>query len=146
MATKNSIGLEFEGLEELTEQLEKLNGELPKVAEKALVESKKIVTVELVKATTKKNLPAKGKYSTGKTRHSIDTSREVEWQGTTASIPIGFDIDKSGLTSIFLMNGTPKMKPSAKIKNALFGSKIRKKVAETQREIFEKAIEKRLGK
>lgn len=149
MATKNSIGLEFEGLEELTEQLEKLNGELPKVAEKALVESKKIVTVELVKATTKKNLPAKGKYSTGATAESINKDMTVEWDGMTASIPVGYDLEKSGLTSIFLMYGTPRHKPPMsrvpQMFDAIYGAKTKKEVKAKQKEIFEQAIKERLG-
>ncbi|MGN0989657.1 MAG: hypothetical protein ACI4N6_05050, partial [Eubacteriales bacterium] len=57
------------------------------------------------------NLPAKGRYSTGKTLESLDRDMTVKWDGNIATLPLGFDMEKSGITSILLMNGTPKMQP-----------------------------------
>jgi hypothetical protein len=51
---------------------------------------------------------------TGKTEKSLRKDWKVEWQGMTASIPVGFDVTKGGLPSIFLMYGTPKHGPVGK--------------------------------
>lgn len=149
---KNKIGLQFSGFKELSEKLDKLGGDLKKTAEEALTESKKAVTNDLLKATTKSYYPAKGKYSQGDTRRSIDLSTKVEWTGMKGSIPVGFDFDKSGPVSIFLMYGTPRHKPNhpgtAQVKamyDAIYGSKAQQKIKKTQEEIFQKAIAKRLG-
>ncbi len=145
MATKNKIGLQFKGFEEVVTKLEKLKGDIPKTTEEALVESKKIVAKNLVSATHKADYPAQGKYSAGLTRHSIDTQKEIEWEGTIASIPVGFNFDVSGARTIFLMYGTPRMPKAQKIYDAIWGSKIKKEIAKKQREIFEEKIKERLG-
>ena len=92
-------------------------------------------------------LPAGGKYSTGDTKESIDDEMKVEWEGMTGSIKIGFDFSKSGLKSIFLMqgtkvNGTPRMKPVAGLKSAIYGSKTQKEIAEIQEKVLSNHIKK----
>ena len=91
------------------------------------------------------NFPAKGKYSTGLTEKSIDRSETVDWNGTKASIKVGFDFKISGLRTIFLMYGTPRMKKSPKIYSAIYGAKTKKQIAEIQKEIFESEIKKIIG-
>ena len=81
------------------------------------------------------NLPAKGRYSTGKTLDSLDRDMTVKWDGNIATLPLGFDMDKSGITSILLMNGTPKMQPVKGLKNDLT-AKASKKIRAAE----EKAI------
>lgn len=149
MATKNKIGLNFSGFKEVIAQLDELEGDIKKTTEKALTESKKIVTEKLIEATIKENFPAKGKYSTGATAESINKDMTVEWDGMTASIPVGYDLEKSGLTSIFLMYGTPRHKPPmprvSEMFDAIYGAKTKKEVKAKQKEIFENAIKERLG-
>ena len=148
-STKNKIGLKFEGLEEMIANLEKVQGDLKATTEKALKASKQRVNEELKKVTIPANYPAHGKYSTGKTAQSIDTDMSVTWEGTTASIKVGYDMQISGMTSIFLMYGTPRHKPPMKavrkMYNAIYGAKMRKEVAEIQREVFAKVIKRRMG-
>lgn len=110
---KNRISLSFKGFEELAEKLDKAGGDLKKVTEKALITSKKIVEQNLDEVVIKPNFPSEeepGQYSTGKTRDSIDRSETVDWNGTKASIKVGFDFKISGMTSVFLMYGTPRRK------------------------------------
>lgn len=148
-STKNKIGLKFEGLEEMIANLEKVQGDLKSTTEKALKASKQRVNEELRKVTIPANYPAYGKYSTGKTAQSIDTDMSVTWEGTTASIKVGYDMQISGMTSIFLMYGTPRHKPPMKavrkMYNAIYGAKMKKEVAEIQREVFAKVIKRRMG-
>lgn len=148
-STKNKIGLKFDGLEEMIANLEKVQGDLKTTTEKALKASKQRVNEELRKVTIPANYPAHGKYSTGKTAQSIDNDMSVTWEGTTASIKVGYDMQISGMTSIFLMYGTPRHKPPMKavrkMYNAIYGAKMKKEVAEIQREVFVKVIKRRMG-
>ena len=117
-------------------KLDELGGtdHMKKGVEQALKESKKHVTPKIEQAIT--HLPAGGKYSTGITKESIDTDTAVEWEGLTATIKVGFDFEKSGLTSIFLMYGTPRMKPVSGLKNAIYGAKSQKEIAEIQERVM----------
>ena len=87
-------------------------------------------------------LPAGGKYSHGDTEKSIDNEMRTEWNALTGEIKVGFDLKKSGMKSIFLMYGTPKMKPVAGLKNAIYGAKTQKEVAEIQEKIISDHIKK----
>ena len=139
---KNRMGLQFDGWEETITKLNNLAGNsgTAKAVSEALIKSKEYVNEGIEKAVNSGSLPAKGKYSTGDTKSSINRDSEVQWQGQTASIKVGFDFKKSGTTSIFLMYGTPKMKPAKGLKNAIYGSKARKEIAEIQSEIINKHI------
>jgi hypothetical protein len=137
---KAKMGLQFDGWEETIAKLDELGGSsaVKRGVEKALSASKEYVNPLINQAMTK--LPAKGKYSTGDTRESINNDMKVEWQGTSGSIKIGFDFKKSGPKSIFLMYGTPKMSPAKGLKNAIYGAKTKKEIAEIQSEIINKHI------
>ena len=102
------------------------------------------MTEKVEKAVQKSNLPAKGKYSTGKTADSIVRDDNVNWDGTTASVNVGFDFKKGGMTSIYLMYGTPRMKPAKGLKAAIYGAAVKKEIKEKQKEIFAKAIKKKM--
>ena len=136
------MGLQFDGWEETITKLNSLAGNsgTAKAVEEALISSKEYVNEQLDKAVISASLPAKGKYSTGDTRKSINKDSVVQWQGQTASIKVGFDFKKSGTTSIFLMYGTPKMKPAKGLKNAVYGTKTKKEIAEIQSNVISKYI------
>ena len=139
---RNNIGLHFDGWEKYMDKLDKLGGTqtMKKGVEEALKESKKHVNPSIEKAMNK--LPAGGKYSTGKTKESIDDNLTVAWSGMTGEIKVGFDFKKSGLTSIFLMYGTPKMKPVTGLKNAIYGTKVKREIAEIQEKVLSEAVKK----
>ncbi len=146
MARKNRIGLTFKGFEELASKFDGLQGDLKKVTEESLKASHEVVTKRLKNAIRKNNLPQKGKYSTGLTEKLLKTDADVEWEGTVARVKVGFDLSKS-LTSIFLMYGTeksmygtPRMKPVAGMKAAIYGKASIKEREELQKKIFDKAI------
>ena len=139
---KTKLTLEFEGLKDLIAQLDEMQGDIKKASEDALKASHKIVSDKVTKAMRKDNLPAKGKYSTGHTAKGIIRDDNVSWNGLTASVDVGFDIEKNGLTSIFLMYGTPKIDPVSGLKAAIYGAGTKKEVASKQKEIFENALKK----
>lgn len=139
---RNKIGLQVKGFEEYMAKLDELGGStaMKRGVNEALIESKKYVNPLIEKAMTK--LPAQGRYSKGGTKESIDDSMSVDWQGMTGSIKVGFDFKKSGMKSIFLMYGTPKMQPVAGLKAAIYGAKNQKQIAQIQAETLNRVIEK----
>ena len=139
---RNRIGLQFNGWEEYIAKLDELGGTqlMKKGVEEALIESKKHVNQLIEKAMTK--LPARGKYSTGDTKKSIDKDNKVDWSGMTGEIKVGFDFSKSGTTSIFLMYGTPRMKPVSGLKSAIYGAKTQKETAEIQERVLSDVIKR----
>ena len=138
---RNRIGLQVKGFEEYMARLDVLGGSkaMRRGVEEALKESKLYINPLIEKAMG--NLPASGRYSTGRTKESIDTDMSVEWEGMTANIKVGFDFKESGTTSIFLMYGTPKMPPVNGLKAAIYGSKTQKEIATIQAETLDKIIE-----
>lgn len=139
---RNKIGLQVEGFEDYMSKLDEIGGSqaMKRGVESALKASKQYVNPLINQAMT--NLPAKGKYSTGDTKQSIDTDMKVDWEGQTASIKVGFDFQKSGMKSIYLMYGTPKMSPVKGLKATIYGSKTKKQIAELQGEALNKVIKR----
>lgn len=125
-------------------QLDELGGTkaIERATEAALRAAKEHVTPKVTKAVANANLPAKGKYATGVIKDSIDKDMTVDWEGFTASIHVGFDFKKSGMTSIFLMYGTPRTKPVKGLKAAIYGAKTQKEIADIQAEAINKVIQR----
>ena len=144
---RNKIGLQFDGWTELMSSLDELGGTdaMKKAVDGGLKQSKQFVNQQINSVMTKGNLPAGGKYSTGDTKGSLDTSISVEWENMTASIAVGFNLKESGLTSIFLMYGTPSMQPVKGLKNAIYGAKTKKEIARLQEEAVNKVIQRYMG-
>lgn len=142
MARKNKIGLRFDDWYDYMAKLDELGGTnaMKKGVEEALKESKKHVTPLIEKSMSK--LPAKGKYSTGDTKESIDKEMKVEWEGMTGFVNIGFDFSESGDKSIFLMKGTPKMKPVSGLKSSIYGAKTQREIGEIQERVLSETIKK----
>ena len=139
---RNRIGLQFDGWEDYIAKLDELGGSqvMKKGVEEALIESKKHTNPLIEKSMSK--LPAKGKYSTGDTEKSIDREMKIDWVGMTGEIKVGFDFKKSGAKSIFLMYGTPRMKPVSGLKSAIYGAKTQKEIAEIQEKVLSDYIKK----
>lgn len=145
---KNKIGLQFKGWQELLSGVEKVSGEsgLKEAVNGALNASKNAVNTKIKKSMNKSNLPAHGKYSgSPHTLESLNRDFDVKWSGYTGEIKVGFDLKKSGLTSIFLMYGTPKMQPVNGLKDAVYGNKTKKEVQKIQKEAISKYIQRNLG-
>ena len=154
MAKKTKLSLSGDVFQEYADKLEKLGGNLRGAVERALEESADYVNDNLER-------DIKPHRRTGKTEKSLRKDWKVEWQGMTASIPVGFDITKGGLPSIFLMYGTPKhgpvgkrtgatghpgIKQDKKLFNDVYGSAAQKKIQEIQEKVFAEEIEKLMNK
>lgn len=139
---RNRIGLQFDGWADTLAKLDELGGTkaMKRGVEAALKASKEYVNPQIEAAL--KKLPAGGKYSTGETKRSIDKDMSIAWSGMTGEIKVGFDFSKSGVTSIFLMYGTPKMSPVPGLKNAIYGTKTKKQIKEIQEAEVNKVIKR----
>lgn len=132
---RNKLRLEFKGFEEYAARLDELGGDLKATTEKALKASHDLVTPKIKAAMTKHN-------KSGDTSRAILDKSPVVWDGAVASIDVGFDIQSGGMPSIFLMYGTPRVKPDRDLYNAIYGNKTKKDIKELQQEIFAAAITK----
>lgn len=131
MAKKSKFAFNFKEMAVLAERIEKLGGSLEKACEEALLATHDLITPQLSKGIERH-------VQTGETQDSLERAPRVQWlTPTKAQVNIGFDLEAGGWPSIFLMWGTPKMKPDTALKNAAFGSKIRREVANIQRETLE---------
>lgn len=118
------------------------NDAMKRGVDSALKASKQYVNPQIESAIAKSNLPAHGKYSKGDTKKSIDRDMTVEWSGFEGEIKVGFDLHGSGLTSIFLMYGTPKMPPVAGLKDAVYGGRTQRQIAKIQGEALTKVVKR----
>lgn len=147
---KNKIGLQFAGWEDVLAGIEKAAGEagLKKAAEAGLKASKEYINQQVDSIMTKGNMPAGGKYWTGKVKDSLDKNYTVDWFGFTGEIKIGFSFRKSGGASLYLMYGTPRHEPPMNkvpgLYDAFYGRKTVAAIKVMQREAIEKWIERNL--
>ena len=137
--------MQIPNFDALAKQIEDLGGSVKKASEDALKETHRIVTDKIEQAMVPSNMPAQGKYWTGRTLESLRTVPNVTWTGTVASVPVGFDIQNGGLTSIFLMYGTPKMKPVPGLYEAVYGKATEAEIIEAQTRILHEAIYEAMG-
>lgn len=146
MAKAKKNGFDIKVLLEYGEKLEELGGTeaLKRATEAGMIQAKTAINGQIKAAMQPGNLPAGGKYSTGETLDSLDTNMSVKWDGNIATLPVGFDMSRSGITSILLMNGTPKMAPVNGLKDAVYGKSAQRLARKAQEEATQKIIE-RLG-
>lgn len=135
------VAVEFAGFDEVLKKLNKLGADTKQITEDALQKSFDIVTKKAEAAIAKPNLPAGGKFSTGRTEESLTRTLDVTWTGTEASAPVGFNIKKGGLPSIFMMYGTPRYMKVQAVYDAFYSSATDGEVLNAQREVFFKAME-----
>lgn len=153
---RNRLTVSFKGFEEMFEKLDKAGANVEKTTEEALKESFDIVTPGIKGAIA----PHSTKYS-GATEKSLTESPEVEWEGSTAKVPVGFNIREGGLPSVFLMYGTPRhavgnqyargrgahpgMAVDQKVYDSIYGRSVKNKVRKAQKQVFEKEMKNTFG-
>lgn len=144
---KKKNGFDTSALLKYADQLEALGGSdaLKRATQAGMATAKQEINRQIRTAMQPGNLPAGGKYSTGDTLESLDKNMHAKWEGNVATLPLGFDMNKSGITSIMLLYGTPKMRPVAGLHDALYGKTAKAKARKAQEEAMQKVIE-RLGK
>lgn len=129
------IKLQFSAWQELAESLDQLEGDLKATTEEALKASHAAITPKIEAAFQ----PHSVRFS-GDTLESLRKQQKVEWSGLVGSIPIGFDISKGGLPSIFIMYGAPTVAPDKNVYNAFYGAATKREISKIQHEVFQNAI------
>lgn len=142
--TSKAWELDFHEMEAMLKRFEKFGASTKIPIENALKKSHSFVTKNLHEHMKKEYLPAHGEYSHGDTEKSIVEDETVYWIGDKAYIGVGFDMSKSK-TSIFLMYGTPRMKPNKKIYEDVWGRKTRRQIREIQEEAMWDALDEVRG-
>ena len=133
----SKLKLDFSGLDKMIEDMHKMGANVKDVAESALKKSRDYINNNLENAMISHN-------RSGETMKSLKDA-PVEWDGTVAKIPVGFDIANGGLPSIFLMYGTkvygtPRVKKDMKLYKAIYGKETKEKVQEIMRDEFQKVM------
>lgn len=100
--------------------------------EKALTEAAQRISMDTHIAMNNSNLPAHGKYWTGKTAGTIIDDTAPRWEGGAAWVPIGFS---KPVAAAFLISGTPKMKSNPVLHKMYKGKTYMKDI---QDEMFDK--------
>lgn len=130
----NKFSIDHDDFSSIIDKLTAM-GEAQNVIEDALKATHGIVTPKAAESIALH-------HRTGRTAASLDTSPEVNWEAPwLASIDVGFHIRQGGLASIFLMYGTPRMKPDRKMHSVFFGSAVRNQIQDKQRDIFKRVLE-----
>lgn len=144
---RNRVVCDFSGFRDYMARLDELGNDdaMKRGVEAGLKASKQYVNTEVKKVISKSNLPAHGKYSSGITAESLDKNFNVDWEGPQGVIKIGFDFSKSGLTSILLMYGTPKMSPVQGLYDAIYGTRTKSKIKSLQKEAINEVIRREMG-
>lgn len=136
---KSKFAFRFDEMSELAAKIEAAGGDLQKAAESALKATHGFITPQLNRGVSRH-------VQTGETKGSLEKKARVTWvHPMLARVEIGFDLSDGGVPSIFLMWGTPKMKPDTNLRRAAYGAKVRREVAKIQREALETVL-KRLGR
>ena len=154
---KRKSGIEFKGFEEMVDKLQALNGDLKHVVEECLEVVPPMINPKLKSDMVPHNRKHGGKH----TVDAIAESQKVSWEGTTASIPVGFKLHQGGWASIFLMYGTAWHAPAnqygtysgivkgvtqdKKLHDDIYGTTIKRNINAKQKEIFFREISKRMG-
>ena len=124
---RNTLRLDTSGISEMIEKLAELEGDVQKAVADALTQAAETIHDDTVDALSRAHLPARGRYSSGDTLASVVDRAPVEWEGTVASVPVGFDFSKPGAGG-FLIKGTPRMKPDAALHRIYVQKKYMNKI------------------
>lgn len=144
MAKRNTLKLTTSGFEELITKLDELGGDIMSVVEDALTQAGETIGEDTVEAVDNAYLPAKGKYSKGDTKKSVIRNPKVEWNGTIASVEVGFDYSKKGAGG-FLITGTPRMKPDYELQKIYKKKPYMKQIEAEMIDVVQSAITEKLG-
>lgn len=134
-------GIDFQEFDFYCKKIESISNknELKKIADKALKETHKQITPKIEKAFSKH-------VRTGKTSSTLKKDSETNWNGDIGTIDVGYAIHDGGLASIFIMYGTPRIKPDKNLYNVFYGSKIKNEMFKIQENIFNEELQKLLNK
>lgn len=141
--TRNTLRLDTSGFSGLLRRLDELGGDVKQAVDDSLQQAGQQISKDTIKAIAKSNLPAQGKYSKGFTKKSVIKDANVEWNGSIASIPVGFDFSKPGAGG-YLITGTPKMKPDQELHRMYKGKKYMSQIQSGIEDVIGKRIVERM--
>ena len=141
---RNGFYVDWSMFEEFAEELDGLGADLQKIFDDIMEQSAKTIQDDTFDAMDAKNLPAKGKYSHGKTKQAIERAPKVKWSGTRGDVGFGFDKTKVNAGS-FLITGTPRMTPNYALEDIFVRKKYKKELVKDIMEYFMAEIEDRMG-
>ena len=128
--------IEFAGFDEMINKFNRIDAK--KIAEEALRKGHEIMTAKA--QASEAHYPQGGHYASGRTAKSLQTQAKITWSGTEASVPVGFNIKKGGLPSIFMMYGTPRYMKVQQMYDAFYSAQTEGEVLAAAKEIFERAM------
>ena len=141
---RNGFYLDWSQFEEFAEDLDGLGADLQKIFDDIMTQSAETIQDDTFEAMDAKNLPAKGKYSQGKTKQAIERTPNVKWSGTRGDVGFGFDKTKVNAGS-YLITGTPRMQPNYALEDIFVRKKYKKELVRDIMEYFMAEIEDRMG-
>ena len=149
MGKRNTLKLTTSGITQILQRLDKLGGNVSKVAKDALEQAGETIGEDTYAAVQPGNLPAKGKYSTGKTADSVVRNPRVVDEGTRLSIGVGFDYNKEGAGG-YLISGRPKgktgqMNPVPELEQIYKRKKYMNQIVQDMSEIVQDEISRAIG-
>ena len=138
--------IKLTGLTTYIEQLEKLEADVPHIAESVLKASYGHVTTEIYKALKKgnplKQRPGRAKpinlKQTNELYDSFYEKARVHWYGKVAEINVGFDQKVSMHATYLMITGNRYNKPHQELYNAIYRQDG--KIKKIQTEMYEKAV------
>lgn len=155
------MSITFSGFDDLMKEIERAGQRVKPAVDEALEASQKIIQKELTTAAAPYARKGGGKgYATGKMYKAILKDPKPEWNGTVATIKVGFDLKKKGgIHSIFIMYGTARHAPAnqygspkkaapktiktekdPRVFDAVFGKRIKDEIKSKQEEILRKYL------
>lgn len=140
---KNKAKVKLEGFKEMITVLDRLGGNLVGIAEDALSQAGETIGWDTLDAAQDPNMPAEGKYSTGRTEQAVLTTPRVEVSGNLVEVGAGFDYTKDGAGGI-LITGTPKMKPNYELNKIFKGKRYMNNISNDIEAVVQDEIERRL--
>lgn len=140
---KNKAKVKLEGFKEMITTLDSLGGDLVGVAADALTQAGETIGWDTMEAAQNPNMPAEGKYSTGRTEQAVLTTPRVEVSGNLVEVGAGFDYTKDGAGGI-LITGTPRMKPNYELQKIFKGRRYMNNISKDIEAVVQDEIERRL--
>ena len=136
----SKMQIDFEGFDALMKRFNELEKDAKAATEEALTKAHELITEKAAAAVAPPNLPDKGQQSSGRTAASLQRDAKITWNGTVASVDVGFNIKKGGLPSIFMMYGTPRYMKVQALYDAFYGAQTEGEVINAEKEILYKAL------
>lgn len=146
---RNTLKLSTKGLTSMLQELDKLGGNVEKVATDALEQAGETIGKDTYEAVQDGNLPAKGEYSTGQTQASVVRNPRVRNEGDKLSIGVGFDYGKPGAGG-YLINGRPggkhgQMNPVPELQQIYRRKKYMNQIQQDMIDVVQDEINRALG-